>query len=65
MPKGFDSKLLDNIKNGLVMELVYTSKKTTKDSFKMECVAFEEDLKNIKTGDYQFMNTGDIQNMKD
>ncbi|MDO6758900.1 DUF4412 domain-containing protein [Tamlana sp. 2_MG-2023] len=65
IPNGFDPKLLKNIEKGMVMEMVYMSKKKSKDTFKMECVGFEEESKDIAVSDYQFMNVGTMNSPND
>ncbi|WP_066224300.1 hypothetical protein [Formosa haliotis] len=53
LPKGFNPKWLDKVKNSLVMELTYTDKKNNR-STKMNCVAIEKERKIIDVQSYTF-----------
>ena len=56
IPKGFDPKWLDQMKDGLVMEMVCTNKKKDKYSFTMTAQSLEQKDMAIYRKDFQFMN---------
>lgn len=58
LPKGLDPKWLDKIgDNSLMMEMDVVNKKKSKENVKMTCVALEEEPKEVKLSDYQFLQT--------
>ncbi len=57
--KGFDTKILREFKNGLMMEMQFTSKKNKKHNMKMTCVALEQEPFSINLNEYKsFMGMG-------
>ncbi len=57
--KGFDTKTLREFKNGLMMEMEFTSNKKKKHNMKMTCVALEQEPFSINLNEYKsFMGMG-------
>jgi len=56
IPKGFDPKMLSTIKNGLIMEMEYTSKEDKNNTTTLKCVILKKNPFTINKSDYQFMN---------
>ncbi len=58
--KGFDTNTLREFKNGLMMEMEFTSNKKKKHNMKMTCVALEQEPFSINPNEYKsFMQMGD------
>jgi len=56
IPKGFDPKMLSTIKNGLIMEMEFTSKEDKNNTTILKCVILKKNPFTINKSDYQFMN---------
>ncbi len=56
IPKGFDPKMLSTIKNGLIMEMEYTSKEDKNNTTTLKCLILKKNPFTINKSDYQFMN---------
>ncbi|GLU43768.1 hypothetical protein [Allomuricauda sp. NBRC 101325] len=56
IPKGFDPRWLDKMKDGLVMEMVCTNKKKDKFSFTMTAQSLDQKEFSIHPAEFQFMN---------
>lgn len=56
IPKGFNSKWLTKLENGLVMEMEHTNKNENNTITKMNCIALNKNAFTINKSDYQFMN---------
>ncbi len=56
VPKGFDPRMLDQLKDGLVMEMICTNKKKDKFSFTLTAQSLESKEMSIHRKDFQFMN---------
>lgn len=58
-PKGFNPKWLKEFKNGLMMEMQFTSNKKKKYNMKMTCIALVQEPFSINLSEYKsFMNMG-------
>jgi len=53
LPKGFNSNLLKKMKNGLMMEMNFVSKKKKKYNAKMVCIALDKNKQTVSTKGYK------------